>query len=143
MSRHTVPIVIAMLGVVGVTYGVATRTAPATPPTGSVREVTIVARHNQWRFDPEFIDAVQGERIVATVVNEDDFDHGFAIDMFGVYERIPARSTVKVAFTVTEAGDFPYYCSVSCGGGVVEGERRGHFDMYGKLHVRSTAPATR
>ena len=63
---------------------------------------------------------------------------------------MPAKSTIQIKFVVTKAGDFPYYCSVSCGSGVVDGEERGHFDQIGRLHVRSiisetvdyTAPTT-
>ena len=77
-----------------------------------------------------------------TVINEDEYDHGFAIDAFGISQRMPALSTIKINFVVTKAGDFPYYCSVSCGSGIVDGEKRGHFDQIGKLHVRSVISET-
>ncbi len=105
--------------------------------TGKVREITIVARKDQWRFDPEIIEADRGDKIIATIINEDNYDHGIAIDAFGISQRMPANQTIKIEFVVTQEGDFPFYCSVPCGEGKVEGKKRGHFDMIGKLHVRS------
>ncbi len=110
--------------------------------TGKVREITIVARKDRWAFDPEIIAAERGDKIVATIINEDDYDHGIALDAFGVSQRMPANSTIKVEFVVTQEGDFPFYCSVPCGEGKVDGQTRGHFDMVGKIQVRSIISET-
>ena len=110
--------------------------------TGKVREITIVAKKDTWSFVPEIIEAERGDKIIATIINEDDYDHGIAIDAFGVSQRMPANGTIKVEFTVTQAGEFPFYCSVPCGEGEIDGVKRGHFDMVGKLHVRSVVSAT-
>lgn len=104
--------------------------------TGKVREITIIAKKNEWRFVPEDFEVERGDKIIATVINEDDYDHGIAIDAFGVSQRMPAKSTIKVEFVVTQEGDFPFYCSVPCGEGEVDGKHRTHFDMIGKLHVK-------
>ena len=104
--------------------------------TGIVKEFTIVARKSQWRFDPDSIEVNQGDHVNLTIINEDNYDHGIAIDAFGVSQRMPANGTIKVEFVVTQEGDFPFYCSVPCGEGMVDGKKRGHFDMVGKLHVR-------
>ena len=109
--------------------------------TGAVREITITAKKNEWRFDPDVIEAKRGDKIIATVVNEDAFDHGLAIDAFGVSQRMPARSTIKVEFVVTQEGEFPFYCSVPCGEGEVDHAKRGHFDMVGKIHVTGVESA--
>jgi heme/copper-type cytochrome/quinol oxidase subunit 2 len=111
--------------------------------TGKTREITIIAKKNEWRFLPEDIEIVRGDKIIATVINEDDYDHGIAIDAFGVSQRMPANSTIKVEFTVTQEGDFPFYCSVPCGEGEVGGDKRTHFDMIGKLHVKSFISETK
>ena len=111
--------------------------------TGKIREITIVAAKDQWRFVPEIIEVERGDKIVATIINEDEYDHGIAIDAFGVSQRMPAETTIKVEFTVTQEGDFPFYCSVPCGEGVVDGKKRTHFDMVGKLHVRSMVSETK
>jgi len=55
---------------------------------------------------------------------------------------MPALSTIQIDFVATRPGDFPYYCSVSCGSGIVDGEKRGHFDQIGKLSVRSLISET-
>lgn len=105
--------------------------------SGKVREITIVSEKDHWNFNPEIIEAERGDKIILTVVNKDDYDHGIALDAFGVSQRMPANSTIKIEFVVTQEGDFPFYCSVPCGEGEVDGKKRGHFDMVGKLHVRS------
>ena len=111
--------------------------------TGVVREITVIANKDQWRFEPEEIEIMQGDRILMTVVNEDAYDHGIGIDAFGISQRMPANSTIKVEFVVTKAGEFPFYCSVPCGEGYVDGVKRTHFDMIGKLHVRSLISETK
>lgn len=110
--------------------------------TGIERSITIVVFENTWAFEPEFIEADQGDKIIFTITNRDDYDHGFAIDAFGISQRMPAKSTIQIEFVVTKAGDFPYYCSVSCGSGIIDGEKRGHFNQVGRLHVRSVISET-
>ena len=104
--------------------------------TGVVREITVIARKDQWRFNPETFEVARGDKIILTAVNEDEYDHGLAIDAFGISQRMPAKSTIKTEFVVTQEGDFPFYCSVPCGEGVVDGVKRTHFDMIGTIHVR-------
>ena len=84
----------------------------------------------------------RGDKVIVTIINEDDYDHGISLDAFGVSQRMPANGTITVEFVATQEGDFPFYCSVPCGEGEVAGEKRGHFDMVGKLHVRSIISAT-
>lgn len=117
--------------------------------TGAVKEITIVSKKLQWTFEPEEITVEQGDRLKLTVLNEDDFDHGFAIDAFGISQRLPANGQIYVEFVATKSGTFPFYCSVSCSdskatgnllGGVVAegrhaGEFRGHFEHLGKIVV--------
>lgn len=145
MNKYTILII---LGVVilggGILYRAFLLPEESKPvETGVIREVTIVANKNKWRFTPELIEVDRGDRIKMTIINEDDYDHGVAIDAFGISQRMPANSTIKVEFVVTQAGDFPFYCSVPCGEGTVNGEKRGHFDMVGKLHVRSIVSSTK
>lgn len=124
-----------------VAFGVAFRTFSDTEgkpvETGAVKEITLTALEDQWKFDPEDIEVNQGDKVVLTIVNQDDYDHGIAIDAFGVSQRIPARGTIRVEFVATQPGEFPFYCSVPCGDGEVDGHARGHFDQTGKLRVRS------
>ena len=104
--------------------------------TGAVKNFTMVAKKNEWRFVPDQIEVEQGDKVNITITNEDGYDHGMTIEAFGINQRIPARSTIKVSFVATQVGDFTYFCSVPCGEGVVNGEKRGHFDQFGKITVR-------
>lgn len=114
--------------------------APVT--TGHVREITIIAKKDEWRFVPEAVDVERGDKIVMTVINEDAYDHGLAIDAFGISQRMPANSTINIEFVATQIGDFPFYCSVPCGEGDTHGEHRTHFDMIGTLHVKNLISET-
>ena len=110
--------------------------------TGVERNITIIVHENTWRFEPENIEVDQGDRLILTIVNRDEYDHGFAIDAYGISQRMPALSTIQINFVATRPGDFPYYCSVSCGSGIVDGIERGHFDQIGNLQVRSLLSET-
>lgn len=101
-----------------------------------VKEFTVTAKKNEWRFSPDTIEVNNNEKVLITVVNEDDYDHGFSIDDFGVRGKVPANSSAKFEFTANKIGDFKFYCSVACGVGEVNGVKRGHFDMVGKIVVR-------
>lgn len=104
--------------------------------TGVVRNFKIVAKKNEWRWEPEIIEVERGDRLKIEMKNEDDYDHGLAIDAFGVSQRMPAKSTINVEFVATQLGDFQYYCSVPCGEGIVDGVKRTHFDMIGVIKVK-------
>jgi plastocyanin len=112
--------------------------------TGIVREVTVRIEKNSWSFNPETIDADLGDTLKIKFINEDDYDHGVGIDAYGVSQRIPARATLDVPpFVVTKAGDFQFYCSVSCGEGIAQsgihaGAKRTHFDQIGTICVHKT-----
>jgi len=103
--------------------------------TGETKEFTIYARENKWNWDPDTFEVNQGDRVKLTVINEDNYDHGFAIDQFGISQRLPARGTIHIEFLANAVGEWPYYCSVSCGSGIVDGKARGHFDQLGKAGV--------
>lgn len=139
MNKYVILLIlIAVLIGGGVMYRSFVSTRREVAPTGVVREFTVRAKKNAWRFEPGEISAQPGDRVKLTVVNEDSFDHGFAIDALGVTQRLPANSTITVEFAASQIGDFPFYCSVPCGEGLIEGVKRTHFDMIGTLHVRGT-----
>ncbi len=109
--------------------------------TGEVKEITITAQKNKWNWDPEDIVVNQGDTVKLTIINQDDYDHGFAIDAFGISQRVPALATIQAQFVATVVGDFPFYCSVPCGEGIVDGKTRGHFDQVGKVRVLAAGAA--
>lgn len=135
--------IIVLILIVGIAYRVFLLPESSVPvTTGKIREITVIAKKNQWRFQPEIIEAERGDKIIMTIVNEDEYDHGIGLDAFGISQRMPAKSTIKVEFVITQEGDFPFYCSVPCGEGIVEGVKRSHFDMIGKMHVKSIISET-
>jgi len=145
MNKYVILIGVAILVLVsGVVYRgffLPEESIPVT--TGKIREITVIAKKNEWRFIPEIIEASRGDKIKMTVINEDDYDHGIALDAFGVSQRMPAKGTIKFDFLVKQEGEFPFYCSVPCGEGLVDGKKRTHFDMVGKMHVRSIISETK
>lgn len=138
MNKYFIIIgVVTLIIVGGIVYRVFLLPESSVPvDSGQVKNLTVIAKKNEWRFVPEDIELVRGDRVMMEVINEDDYDHGIAIDALGVSQRMPANSTIKVEFVVTQEGDFPFYCSVPCGEGKVDGVKRTHFDMIGKLHVK-------
>jgi cytochrome c oxidase subunit II len=144
MNKYIIIIIVIILliggGVLYKQFGVSDKDKGI--ETGVIKEFTIVAKKDNWRFMPDEIDVTQGDRIILTVINEDDYDHGIAIDAFGVSQRLPANGTIKAEFVVTQPGVFPYYCSVPCGEGEVDGVERGHFDQIGRINVRSLISET-
>ncbi len=104
--------------------------------SGKTVEVEMIAIENEWRFDPDYFEVGVGDKVVINFFNEDEYDHGFALEAYGINKRLPPKEWVKLEFLANRAGEFPFYCSVSCGGGEVNGEKRNHFDMVGKMVVK-------
>ncbi|GMQ95048.1 MAG: hypothetical protein BMS9Abin13_158 [Patescibacteria group bacterium] len=104
--------------------------------SGKTIEIEMRAIKNEWRFDPDYFEVGAGDRVVINFYNEDDYDHGFALEAYGINKRLPPKEWVKLEFVAGRVGEFPFYCSVSCGSGVVDGVKRTHFDMVGKMMVR-------
>lgn len=149
----------AIIGVVlvviiggGVVFSSLSNNVDCPEGAGTVRDLTVVSKKLEWRFEPETVTVEQCDTINLTVVNEDNFDHGVAIDAFGISQRLPANETIFITFQATKAGEFPFYCSVSCSSsenpsfgladGKVEegpyaGTVRGHFEHIGKFVVNA------
>lgn len=144
MNKYIIIVIVLVLIIAGGAFYRANFVPEAEKPivTGIERSVSIVTFEDTWKFEPELLEVDQGDRIIMTVTNQDEYDHGFAIDAFGISQRMPAKETIVIDFVVTKAGDFPYYCSVSCGSGIVDGKKRGHFDQVGRLHVKSIISET-
>jgi heme/copper-type cytochrome/quinol oxidase subunit 2 len=103
--------------------------------TGKEVNITIRAIKDEWRWDVENVQVNAGDKVILTIINEDNYDHGIGVDGYGINERMPANETIVVDFVATRKGKFNFYCSVPCGKGVVRGEDRDHFDMLGTLEV--------
>jgi nitrosocyanin len=144
-------IVVALIMVGGTVFKGATDTDNCTPEMGTDVVMTVVSKKLEWRFEPEEIKVQKCDRVTLTVVNEDNFDHGVAIDAFGISQRLPANGTIEIDFVASKEGTFPFYCSVSCSdskstgnlpngqvqAGPYAGEVRGHFEHIGKFIVEA------
>jgi len=96
-------------------------------PSGNVVEITMRILEDEWLFEPNEIRIKAGDKIRLTIFNEDSYDHGFAIDVFGANRRLfPKRETV-LEFHASLLGSFNFYCSVPCG--------EGHYDQIGTIIV--------
>ncbi len=135
----------------GMIYKKTTDTDNCTQENGSDVVMTVLSKKLEWRFEPEAITVKKCDRVKLTVINEDNFDHGVAIDAFGISQRLPANGTINIAFVASKEGEFPFYCSVSCSdsqstgdlpGGTIQtgpytGTVRGHFEHIGKFIVEA------
>ncbi len=133
----------------GAIFSAKTDTDNCTEGMGSNKEITVISRKLQWTFDPETITVEKCDKVHLKVINEDNFDHGVAIDALGISQRLPANGTIDINFVASKSGEYPFYCSVSCSdskstgnlpGGTVQagphkGDVRGHFEHLGKIIV--------
>lgn len=95
--------------------------------TGKLVEIQMRVLQNKWKWDPDVIKVNPGDKVRLSIYNEDTYDHGFAVDVFGVNRRLFPKTTTTVEFTPSLSGKFNFYCSVPCG--------EGHYDQIGTLIV--------
>ncbi len=97
------------------------------PSSGNVAEMEMRVSKNKWQWEPNVIRVQPGDKVVLHIFNEDDFDHGFAIDVLGVNRRLFPERTTTVEFKASLRGKFAFYCSVPCG--------EGHYDQIGTIII--------
>lgn len=90
-----------------------------------VRVVKVKAQ--SFKFEPSTIVVNEGEQ-VRLLITSVDVTHGFALEVYGVDQKLPPNEEQRIEFTTLEAGEFPFRCSVFCG--------LGHKTMRGKLPVK-------
>lgn len=95
--------------------------------SGRVLQATVRVEADSWRWDPEVLSAKVGDRVILKIFNDDTYDHGFALEAFGINKRLfPKRETV-IEFVASKVGAFGFYCSVPCG--------EGHYRQTGQFIV--------
>lgn len=102
----------------------------ATPAAISdeVIEIDMRVVEGQWQFEPDEISVPAGSTVAMSVVNEDPFAHGFAINELGLDQRLSGGQTTEFTFVADlEPGEYEFYCSIFCGAG--------HFGQRGTLVV--------
>lgn len=102
--------------------------------TGEVVEIHMRVIKNTWKWEPDVIRVNPGDKVILHIFNEDTYDHGFAIDVFGVNRRLFPKTTTVIEFTPSIPGKFNFYCSVPCG--------QGHYDQVGTLIVGDQSAAS-
>lgn len=141
-------VLVAIVGA-GVIFSAKTDTDNCSADMGADKEITVISRKLEWTFDPEAITVEKCDKVHLKVINEDNFDHGVAIDALGISQRLPANGTIDINFVASKTGEFPFYCSVSCSDskstgnlpdgkvqtGPHQGTERGHFEHIGKFIV--------
>ncbi len=81
-----------------------------------------------WQWDPDRIEIPAGATVNMSIVNEDPFAHGFAINELGLDQRLPSNQTTEFSFVANlEPGEYEFFCSVFCG--------TGHFGQRGTLVI--------
>ncbi len=95
-----------------------------TQSNSEVKEFTITAK--RFDFTPSTITVDKGDQVRLKITST-DVTHGFAIDEYGIDERLPPNQEAVIEFTADKAGAFTFYCSVFCGSG--------HSGMNGQLIV--------
>lgn len=96
-------------------------------PSGRTVELNVRVLKNQWKWEPDVIKVEPGDKVILRIFNEDDYDHGFAIDVLGVNRRLFPKRTTTIEFHASLRGKFAFYCSVPCG--------EGHYDQVGAIVI--------
>lgn len=97
------------------------------PSSGNTVEINMRVLKDEWLFEPGEIRVNPGDRVRLNIYNEDTYDHGFAIDVFGVNRRLFPQRTTIIDFNASLRGRINFYCSVPCGDG--------HYDQRGVIIV--------
>ncbi len=119
---------ILVLGAITQAYFlIQSKTSESERSSVGVVEIEMRVLKDQWRFQPEIIEAPLNSLVRIKIFNEDSYSHGFAIAKIGVNEDLPPNKTTVVEFIADKKGEFEFSCSVLCG--------KGHFEQKGKLII--------
>lgn len=83
---------------------------------GSV--VSLKIEQDDFYFDPTFVKASPGARVVAELENEGAVPHTFTIDSLGVDKEVPAGHEADVTFTLPSSGVVRFHCRFHAGQGM-------------------------
>jgi len=80
------------------------------------------------KFYPQTVVVQKGDKVRIVLNNTDeDMDHGFALDAYGINQVVKAGQTITIEFVADKPGVFEFICTVPCG--------PGHSEMTGQLIV--------
>lgn len=130
MNKFIVMIIFAVVLVgSGVIYAKFYRPESVAPIAASGNVVTIPVRvlENKWVWEPDILYAKVGDKVVLKIFNEDSYDHGFALEAFGINSRLFPKKETVVEFIASKEGTFGFFCSVPCG--------EGHYQQTGQFII--------
>ena len=118
MNRQALagPVIAALLWVL-IPSGCATLDNPTRTRASQGGERTVELQAGRYRFDPNNIEALEGDRIILFITNADDKDHNFTIrDPAGKSLQsvhLPAITTLTVRIPLLEPGTYRFFCADS------------------------------
>ena len=133
MNKNLIVVVLAVLILgVGIFYRtVVLKGSVCSEGQGNNVVIDMTTKEGKWEFSPSDIKVEKCDNVTLNIFNEDDYDHGFAIDVFGVNKRLIPQETTTINFKASKSGEFTFYCSVPCG--------QGHFSHKGITTVLDIA----
>lgn len=96
--------------------------------SGTILDVKVRVLENKWIWEPSVIEAKVGDTVKLKIFNEDTYDHGFALEAFGINKRLFPKRETTIEFTASKVGAYGFYCSVPCG--------EGHYQQTGTFIVK-------
>ena len=130
MNKFIVMIIFAVLLIgSGVIYAKFYRPESFTPIAASGNVITIPVRilENKWVWEPNILYAKVGDKVILKIFNEDSYDHGFALETFGISTKLSPKIETVIEFIASKEGTFGFYCSVPCG--------EGHYQQTGQFII--------
>jgi len=76
-----------------------------TAEQGEDIEINMMSVQDSWQFDPADITIKKCDKVTLNIYSQDDYDHGIAIDVFGVNKRLNPMTTTTITFTAAKSGD--------------------------------------
>ncbi len=105
-----------LLGLLSLTLAVAACAGPQkmlAVPSGTGEKV-IQMQASSFEFDPNVIQAHQGDHLTLVIRNTAGTAHNFTLKNPAgevlVSKDLPAKETVRVEVDLARAGDYPFYC---------------------------------
>jgi nitrous-oxide reductase len=73
---------------------------------------TFTIHAHKYAFTPPRLEVRQNDLVTITLVT-DDIPHSFTVDGYRIAKRVNPGQTVVFEFRADEAGEFPFYCSLT------------------------------
>jgi plastocyanin len=102
------------LGLVLLVSGCANKSKVVTAPLGAGEKI-IEMKASSFDFYPDIIRVRQGDQLILLINNAAGMEHNITIENPGgevlFTQNIPEGEVVRVEMSLTEVGDYPFYCN--------------------------------